>query len=225
MSTANENHPSPPLVPAERPGKVGGKRDANRRRRTAQLCQAALGLYLEHGIGSVSVDQIVARAGVAKGSFYRYFADQTQLVETLLAPLADGFAGATDRCEARLDGAAPAALPGIYLQLASELAASVAGQLDLLRLYLQESRSPPAGARRPVRELADEITRRGVHLSTVARDAGLLRESDPRIGALTVIGAVERMAFGLLAGEDLGRLEQIPSALIDMILDGVRGAR
>jgi hypothetical protein len=90
--------------------------------------------------------------------------------------------------------------------------------------YLQECRSPPSGARRPVRVLADEIAERGIRLSTIARDFGLLRDSDPRIGALTVIGAVERLTFGFLAGEDVGRPEAIPRTLISVILDGVGGA-
>lgn len=220
MSTPNVL--TPPNVPSARPGPPGGKRDANRRRRLAQLCDAALELYLEHGLGSVTVDQIVDRAGVAKGSFYRYFDDQTQLVATLLAPLTEAFRAAMATAETRLEAAAmPEELPAIYLALAAELAAAVGPRPELMRFYLQECRSPPSGARRPVRLLANEIAERGVRLSTIARDFGLLRDSDPRVGALTVIGAVERLTFGFLSGEDVGRLEAIPATLISVILDGV----
>jgi AcrR family transcriptional regulator len=223
MSTRIE--PNPPRVPAERPGPPGGKRDANRRRRIAQLCEAALALYLEHGLGSVTVDQIVGRAGVAKGSFYRYFDDQTQLVETLLEPLTASFRAAMATAETRLEAAGnPDELPAIYLALAAELAAAVGPRLELMRFYLQECRAPPVGARRPVRLLADEIAERGVRLSSIAREFGLLRDSDPRVGALTVIGAVERLTFGFLSGEDVGRPGAIPAILISVILDGV-GAR
>lgn len=223
MSTTIE--PSPPRVPSERPGPRGGKRDANRRRRIAQLCDAALALYLEHGLGSVTVDQIVDRAGVAKGSFYRYFDDQTQLVATLLEPLTTSFRAAMATAQTRLESAGdPDELPAIYLALAAELAAAVGPRLELMRFYLQECRAPPAGARRPVRLLANEIAERGIRLSTIAREFGLLRDSDPRVGALTVIGAVERLTFGFLSGEDVGRPEAIPATLISVILDGV-GAR
>jgi len=220
--TTDRGH-RPPRVPAERPGPVGGKRDANRRQRIAQLCDAALKLFLAHGIGSVTIDQIVDEAGVAKGSFYRYFKDQSELVETLLGPLADALRVAMTHAESRLAAAeSPRELPAIYLAMASELVLVTGRNPDLLRLYLQECRSPAAGARKPVRVLADDVAARAVRLSTVARDFGLLRDSDPRIGALTVIGAVERLAFAVLAGEDVGRLHEIPTTLVSIVLDGVR---
>lgn len=222
MSTPKIQH-RPPRVPSERPGVVGGKRDANRKQRISQLCDAALGLYLEHGIGAVTVDQIVERAGVAKGSFYRYFQDQPELVATLLEPLGDAIRGAMAQAEERIAGVTdPAELPAIYLGMAAQLAASARNQQDLVRLYLQECRSPAAGARKPVRDLADEVAQRAVRLSTVARDFGLLDRSDPRVGALTVVGAVERLTFAVLSGEDVGAVHQLPGTLISVILDGVR---
>ena len=212
----------PPNVPSERPGQVGGKRDANRRERIAQLCDAALALFLERGIGTVTIDQIVEEAGVAKGSFYRYFKDQGELVETLLQPLATALRATMESAEVRLASARPAELPGIYMTMATELVLATGRNPDLLRLYLQESRGPASGARKPVRLLADEVAQRAVRLSQVARDFGLLKDSDPRVGALTVIGAVERLSFAVLSGEDVGHLHQVPTTLISMILDGVR---
>ncbi len=213
----------PPRLPGTRPGAVGGKRDENRKQRVAQLCDAALALYLEHGIGAVTIDQIVERAGVAKGSFYRYFQDQPELVATMLEPLGDAIRGALSHAETRLAGVTdPAELPGIYLAMAAQLATSARYHQDLVRLYLQECRSPASGARKPVRALADEVAARAVRLSNVARDFGLLDRSDPRVGALTVVGAVERLTFAVLSGEDVGRVDQLPSTLISVILDGVR---
>jgi AcrR family transcriptional regulator len=206
-----------------RPGPAGGVRDLNRRAQAQRLCDAALALYLEHGLGSVTIDQIVDRAGVAKGSFYRYFADQTALVDALLAPFGTAMRAALEHAETRLSQAArPDELSAIYLALATELSAVVAPSPALLRFYLQECRSPPIGARRTVRLLADDIARRGIRLSEVARDFGLVRNGDPRVVALSVIGAVERLTLGVLGGEDLGRLDALPVTLISVILDGVR---
>lgn len=221
--SAAKGGPLPPRVPSERPGQVGGKRDQNRRRRIKQICDGALPLMLEHGIETVTVDQIVAGAKVAKGSFYRYFRDKTELVETMFAPLAEAFRAAVANCEQKLAATTdPETLPAIYLQLAIDLSVPLATQQDLVRLYLQENRGPAVGARAPVRALADEITEGGILLSAFARDHQLLADSDPRIGALTVIGAVERILFGFLSGDDLGSPADIPRTLIALILDGVR---
>lgn len=212
----------PPRVPDKRPGKSGGKRDENRRRRIKQISDAAVALFLEHGISAVTIDQIVGRAKIAKGSFYRYFDDKTQLVDTLFEPFAVGIRAAMDDSDRALDQASTADLAGVYLRLASGIAAAGA-QRDLLMLYLQENRLPAVGARAPIRRLADDITAHAIKLSEKARDLGLLSDSDPRIGALTVVGAVERLLFAFLSDEDLGEPAQVPAAVIRMILDGVRG--
>jgi AcrR family transcriptional regulator len=224
VSRKNNDPPRrPPRVPRARPGPAGGKRDRNRRERVDQLCDAALPLFLQRGIAAVTIDDMVGAAGMAKGSFYRYVGDKEELVATLLAPLAAAFDQAMQTCEQALEAASPQVLPGIYLRLAAGIGAAVAAHPDLVRLYLQESRAPRQGAAAPVRQLADELTRRGVALSVAARDHGLLRaDSDPRVGALTVIGAAERLLLAYLTGDDVGPIESVPAALVSVILDGVR---
>ncbi len=216
MSTTKKKRPKP------RPGVAGGVRDLNRQAQRQGLMDAALALYLDDGLNSVTVDAIVAAAGVAKGSFYRYFTDQTALVEALVAPLGVGMRTALANAEDRLVHAERGELGAIYLALAREMTLGVATSPDILRLYLQECRSPALGARAPIRVLADELTERSVHLSEVAREHGFVRASDARVTALLVIGAVERLALGVVGREDLGRLDVLFGTLISVILDGVR---
>jgi len=51
--------------------------------RRAQLLTAAGALFIEKGIGSVSVADITTRAGLAKGTFYLYFESRNALLEAL----------------------------------------------------------------------------------------------------------------------------------------------
>lgn len=53
----------------------GGKRDA--------LLEAGREVLFERGLGSATVDEITSRAGVAKGTFYLYFASKDDLVKGL----------------------------------------------------------------------------------------------------------------------------------------------
>ena len=78
--------PEPRHVPTLRPGPKGGKRDINRRRRTKEICDAGLSLFLQRGIEGVTIDDIVKSASVAKGSFYRYFQDKSDLVAAIFGP-------------------------------------------------------------------------------------------------------------------------------------------
>jgi AcrR family transcriptional regulator len=214
----------PPRLPALRPGPAGGTRDANRRARLGQLGHAALELFLAEGIPGVTIDQIVERAGVAKGSFYRYFRDKEELVASLLEPLAENVAAVFGEARAALaDASAPAQVSAAYLGLARKVAEVIAAHPRAALLYLQESRAPATGARAPVRRLADQVADLAEALSAHARDHGLLRDLDARVQGLVVLGAVERLLYDFLSGRRVAtRPEQVSALVVTIILDGVR---
>src|SRR5262249_20599641 len=150
-----------------------------------------LALFLQHGLGEVTIDDIVKKARLAKGSFYRYFRDKEELVETLIAPMVEIF-----RAAALILENTPAEHPAPpYGDMAGALATVVFSHPQTVRLYLQESRGRAAGARRPMRRLADEIADRAVALGERSRKTGLYRDMDPRVVTLAIIGAGERLLY------------------------------
>jgi len=206
--------------------KPDGKREQNRQARLQAIEQAALPLFLARGVDGVTVDEIVARAGMAKGSFYRYHADQAALVAWLVAPLADAVRTAFAEADQALRKAkGPAELAQAYQALAGGLAQGVLVYPDRVRLYLQESRGPAVGARRPVAALAQDIARGALALTVAAQARKLLRPMDPRISSLAVVGAVERMLHATLSGEDVGNPLAAAEALISLVLDGIRAPK
>jgi len=215
--------PTPPRVPQQRPGKRGGKRDENRRRKVQQLCDAALGQMLQSGVEAVTVEQIAKSAGVAKGSFYRYFEDKEELVGAIVQPLAHGVEQAFDACANAID-ASPGGgqLDDAYSDLASALEAVLLGYPREILLYLQECRGPRVGARAPVRDLADRIAERAVELTVAAQNRQLLRAFPERVSGLSVVGATERLLFEVLSGGDVGVPREAARRLIELVMDGLR---
>jgi AcrR family transcriptional regulator len=64
----------------------------DRRARTrAQLFEAARALYARHPIESITVDQVVSEAGVAKGTFYVHFASLDELRDAVADEMAREF--------------------------------------------------------------------------------------------------------------------------------------
>jgi AcrR family transcriptional regulator len=207
----------------KRPGAVGGKRQENRLQKTQTLTAAALSLFLEHGIEGVAIDDIIARAGMAKGNFYRYFADKRALVEALITPVRAAVLGVLTRCEqalaaARDDGELVAA----YQAAALEIAGVVLAELDVVRLYVQESRAANVGARAPICALAGELADWSYALTLAAESHGLLRHVNARVTAVAVLGAVERLIFEALRGAPADTPAAVGEALIAMVLDGLR---
>ena len=72
--------------------------------RRADLLDAAEHLALERGVDGITVDQITARTGVSKGTFYLYFDSKDQVLQALrdryvtafMRRQAEAVAGATD---------------------------------------------------------------------------------------------------------------------------------
>jgi AcrR family transcriptional regulator len=70
-------------------------------KRTA-LLDAAEAVLIEHGLGGATVEQIAARAGVAKGTFYLYFKSKDEVVGALQERLWDGLLAASVDAVAQL---------------------------------------------------------------------------------------------------------------------------
>ncbi len=210
-------------LPAERPGQPGGRRDTNRKERTKALSDAALALFLARGIEAVTIEDITTKAGVAKGSFYRYFDDKTALVESLFAPVQREVTAAFDGSIARLKGASSREQAfSSYEQIGEGLGRVILHHGDVVQLYLQECRAPAEGARAPARRLAGLVAGKAIEHTRLAREHGLLRDFPAEVSTLSVIGAVERLLFAILAGEFHGEPLEVPGQLITLILDGLR---
>ena len=209
-------------VVLSRPGAPGGRRDENRKARTEALGKAALALFLEHGIEAVTIDEIAHAAGVAKGSFYRYFDDKTALVAWLVDPVARQMREALARTEARLGEAKDrAGAFTAYQELALALVPLAIFHFDVVRLYLQESRAPSRGACAPIAALVQAIDDGSVRLSEVAVQHGIVAVDDPRITAFATVGAIEQLAMSVLRGRLDASPPEIVGTLIRMILDGI----
>lgn len=61
-----------------------GKRLSNQISKKHRLIEAAYQLFLERGYDSVSVQEIAARANIAKGTFYLYFHDKDDLRRAII---------------------------------------------------------------------------------------------------------------------------------------------
>ena len=211
------------VVPGERPGRPGGRRDTNRKERTKGLTDAALLLFLERGIEAVTIEEITSGAGVAKGSFYRYFDDKTALVESMFLPMLIAVTDSFDKSLQAIDIAkSREEVAASYEVLAGGLVLIILHQADTALLYLQENRGSSRGARAPVIKLANLLSEQAIEHTARVREHGILKPFAAEISTLVVIGAAERLLYALLSGQMKGDPLQMPAQLISLILDGIR---
>ena len=88
------------------PAAARGERSPAARARREALLAAAEELIAAHGLDALTVDDVVGRAGVAKGTFYIYFATKAALLAALQARYA---AEMRDRQQEALDALPPGA--------------------------------------------------------------------------------------------------------------------
>jgi AcrR family transcriptional regulator len=79
MAAARKTDPALPVLPAAPPAE---RADAARNRK--RVLDAAAALFAERGVDGVSMDDVVAAAGVGKGTLYRRFGDKSGLAAALL---------------------------------------------------------------------------------------------------------------------------------------------
>jgi AcrR family transcriptional regulator len=171
--------------------------------RREELMNSAQRLFLKHGVGPTTIDQITSGAKVAKGTFYLYFSSK----EAVLAALEERFAQEhLARIKAAID---EKAADDWKSKLATWAAAGVATYLDSIRLHdiLFYSSRPPT------REgLVDNIVID--HLAELFRagaDAGAWSVDDPRFTAVFLFSGLHAVVDDAYTKEkrvNRGRLAQ-----------------
>lgn len=181
-----------------------GRREDNKRIKREAIENAALEAFRTQGYEAASIEQVVATAGVARGTFYLYFPDKLALFDALmdrwhapvLAVLAD-VSGEVDRAQNAV------ALLDAYQRLASNLAAIAMTHSALIEVAFRESRSQSEAGQR-LRERERQILERVTAYTRSAADRGLITVRDPRLFSVVVYGAVERLVYEAMLGTDLG---------------------
>jgi AcrR family transcriptional regulator len=156
--------------------------------RRDQLLQCAKTVFAEHGYHAASIADIIACAGVARGTFYLYFDGKRQLFDRLLDDLLQGI-----DARIRVIDLGPDAAPPVE-QLRANLHRVLTLLLQdrsLVRILLHEAVALDADGRAKLeafyRKLLDHIEtslRLGIEL-------GLVRPCDPPIAAACILGAVK----------------------------------
>lgn len=177
---------------SQSPGLGSGR---GRRRRLApaerrrELLEAVERVVAEHGYAAATVPLVVAEAGIAQGSFYRYFRDLdaafAELARRVLAPVAEAVF-ALRLSDVRTAADVERALRGYYEVLAGQLAAHPA----IVREALLVAPSSVGDAGREMSAFLREMRDHVAELIAAHAGRGPFRSSDPHIAAAAMTGMV-----------------------------------
>jgi AcrR family transcriptional regulator len=119
----------------------------NRRKeaRPAEILEAALDVFTEHGFAAAKLDEVARRAGIAKGTLYRYFDTKEDLFRAVVQHAAAARLPAIEQAAHTFRGSLRELVPALLTQAAGHLGKSRLPALA--RLVIGESRVFPDLAR------------------------------------------------------------------------------
>ena len=183
-----------------RRAEIGRDRRAKTRE---QVMTAARALYAEHGFESVSVDDIVRRAKVARGTFYIHFADIDELRAAVAHELAEALEQVRRPQRMRESDPLERIASGCFAFIHQALLNPEWGNL----VARAASALPTVG--RAARENLAEDLRRAVRQKRIAA-------TSPELGAAIVTGIVFQTMR--LAGEKRWPDSDAPAAIVAILL-------
>lgn len=157
--------------------KVQQRRDA--------IVAAALAEFTAHGFAAARIDDIAARAGVAKGTVFLHFADKEQLFVGMARAVLQPWIERIDAMTPVPGESVRATIEGLLLPLLAEIPRQGG---DVIRLFISEGLRFPQLAEYYYNEILSRVLARLRLLLAVAAQRGEL--ADPAIAALPqLIGA------------------------------------
>lgn len=163
--------------------------------RREQLKQAGLSAFVAAGYVATTIDDIVGRAGVAKGTFYLHFSSKQALFLALLDDFRDGVLASFASLEVEhLAGGESFDVQAILVAAYRCFFDFCLENLELARLFLQETvYDEQARARR--QEIYEAFAALAHQALEAGSEAGLLASDiQPRIAAHAIVGMIERVA-------------------------------
>jgi len=119
-----------------------GTRAAGALQTREALLDAGAALAEEHGLAGVSVNMVVARAGVAKGTFYVHFKDRAAFVDAMHARFHDRVGAVIDEAIAGLPPGAERLFRGSEAYLDARSDPDVQGSMETRRQRLASAGVP-----------------------------------------------------------------------------------
>ncbi len=154
-----------------------------------RIVAAAVSLFAEQGFDATSVNQVVARAGVAKGALYHHFASKDDLLYEVYRELVDRqLAGLT---EILARGLPPA---DALRELITDLVVTTAARAGEAKVFFREghrlgdaNQARVRGARRGIHDAVTELVR-------AAQASGEFRRvASPEMVTFTIFGVINEL--------------------------------
>ena len=185
--------------------------DTNRR---AQLLAAAREVFASKGYHDAKVDDIVAAADVAKGTFYLYFKDKRSVFSELVDDVFARLTSAILRVDINAD---------IESQIRHNIRAVLHVLLDepeLTRILLTSAQSVDPAFQKKIRSFYGDVRFLMEKALADGQKMDVVAPGDPKLLTLFTIGAIKEVVLELALEKSRAPREQLVDAVFSILQNG-----
>jgi AcrR family transcriptional regulator len=173
----------------------------NRRKeaRPAEIIEAATEIFIQSGYAAANLDQVARRAGIAKGTLYRYFDKKEDLFRAVVQHAIAANLQMLEHAGGSMTGSIAELVPRIFRAAADTSSGSKAPALA--RMVIAESQAFPDLATIWHDNVVSRVLSMLSGLIKQAQEKGEVRAGDPLVHAFSIVGP---LVAGLLFQQVFG---------------------
>ena len=193
--------------------------DPQKRERRRQILAAAKGVFADSGYHGASINAIIERAQIARGTFYLYFESKSAVFSSILDQAMTDLRARMHRIEVD-DPKAGAPQVQLRAQVVAALDYVVQDR-PLAMLLLSAGHTPDAEAAERLDQFFGEVRDLLRRAFETGQDIKLLRKVQPELAAAAMLGMIRGVVEMLVNRPDPPAVESVVDELLLVALRGV----
>lgn len=193
------------------------ERQKSERRR--QILEAAKRVFAEAGYHGASINAIIERAQIARGTFYLYFESKAAVFDSILDEAMRDLRGRIHRIDVETPNATPP-----QQQLREQVVATleyIVRDRALATLLLSAGHTPDAEAAERLDQFFGEVRGLLERAMESGMEIGLLRKVHPQLAAAAMLGMFRGVVEQLVTHTEVPPLETVVAEVLMIALRGV----
>ena len=193
--------------------------DPQKRERRKQILAAAKHVFAEAGYHGASINAIIERAEIARGTFYLYFESKSAVFSSILDQAMTDLRARMHRIEVDDPAAAPP-----QVQLRAQVVAAldyVVQDRPLAMLLLSAGHTPDAEAAERLDQFFGEVRDLLRRAFETGQDIKLLRKVQPELAAAAMLGMIRGVVELLVNSPTPPKVDSVVDELLLVALRGV----
>ena len=187
--------------------------------RREQILEAAIEVFGETGYHAANVADVIARAGVARGTFYQYFESKRQLFDELLDDLLERLR------DAIVDVNMAHPEKTVYVQLQENIERVLAilfAERALSRILLAEASGVDHELDRKLEAFYDGLIKLISETLQLGQNVGMVRRCDTALVATCILGSVKELVYQhVLRNRPSADVARVAREIMDYNLHGL----